>query len=93
MEYLQSPRSENKNEKTIPGIYFPTDTTRLTILGLFDDLSPNVSDQRVRLTILGRFDGLWPVGTRSPLAPILGHERKVAMSPSSTVHGGQYDTQ
>ena len=91
MEYLQSPRSENKNEKDIPGIFYLW--TRLTILGLFDDLSPNVSDQRVRLTILGRFDGLWPVGTRSPLAPILGHERKVAMSPSSTVHGGQYDTQ
>ena len=29
--------------------------------------------------------------TFSPLAPILGHEKKVAMSPSSTVHGGQYD--
>ena len=28
----------------------------------------------------------------SPLAPIVGHEKKVAMPPSSSVHGGQYDT-
>ena len=37
----------------------------------------------------------WPVvggDTFSPLAPILGPEKKVAMPPSSTVHGVQYDT-
>ena len=30
--------------------------------------------------------------TFSPLAPVLSHERKVAMSPSFNVHGGQIDT-
>ena len=33
-------------------------------------------------------------GTFSPLAPVLSLEQKqVAMSPSSTVHGGRYDTE
>ena len=37
----------------------------------------------------------WPVvggDTFSPLPPIFGPAKKVARSPSSTVHGGQYDT-
>ena len=36
----------------------------------------------------------WPLvggDTFSALAPILGPEKKVVMSTSSTVHGGQYD--
>ena len=28
----------------------------------------------------------------SVLAPVLGPQKKMALSPSATVHGGQYDT-
>ena len=38
---------------------------------------------------------LWPVvggDTFSPLAPILGTVKKMAMSPSFSVRGGEYDT-
>ena len=31
--------------------------------------------------------------TFSALAPVLGPEQKMAMPPSSTVHGGQHDTE
>ena len=48
---------------------------------------------RKRLTIIDLFEGLWSVETR------FRHQRQsqaldktLAMSPSSTVHGGQYDT-
>ena len=50
---------------------------------------------RKRLTIIGLFEGMCSVGTRfRRLAPVLGPELflLLAMSPSSTVHGGQYDT-
>ena len=45
------------------------------------------------LTTIDLLEGLWSVGgTFSPPAPVLGPEqKKVAMSSSSTVHGGQYD--
>ena len=47
------------------------------------------------MTIVGPFDdcGRWGYvfATTTVVAPILGHEKKVAMSPSSTGHGGQYD--
>ena len=49
---------------------------------------------RRRLTIVDLFRGvLVGGGPFSPLAPVLGPEqRKGAKSPSSTVHGVQYDT-
>ena len=49
---------------------------------------------RKRLAIIDLFEGLVGGGTLSPLAPVLGPEPFffLAMSPSPTVHGGQYDT-
>ena len=48
---------------------------------------------RTRLTIFELFEGLWLVDPFLPPAPVLGPEQKeLAISPSSAVHGGQYDT-
>ena len=48
---------------------------------------------RKRLTIIDLSEDLWSVGTFSPLAPVLGPEQEIWLyvSPSSTVHGSQYD--
>ena len=56
-------------------------------------MEKNMFSLRKRLTIFWSF-WLPVVGgdTFSPLAPILGPEKKVAMSPSLTVRGGEYDT-
>ena len=55
---------------------------------------------RKRPNIIGLFEGLWLVGTRFRyyyvmIAPDLKTstpKKKLAMSPSSAAHGGQYDT-
>ena len=49
---------------------------------------------RKRLTSIDLFERPWSVRTRfSPLASALGPEQKLAVSPSSAVRGGQYDTE
>ena len=78
LEHLRSPRSEKS------GKYY---------LILPDTWYVCFSYGNACLTLFWAF--WWPeVGGDmfSPLSPILGHEKKVAMPPSSTVHGGQYDT-
>ena len=46
------------------------------------------------LPTIDLFEGLeFGRGTFSALAPVLGPSKKLAMSPSSTVHGGQHDNQ